>query len=205
MKLTKQDALDLTKVLFHYETLTGVVLPFDLGGLQEELESFLLEGTEDEQDEDLEEEGEIDSEGEDSSRDEEVDEEEDVQSDPDADDDEEGGEDPEHDAECTAGELTSLKSLSGRIVSSGVGEPDDKVKLSFDETDLVVDWDGSLSYIPVSFMKRLASELQVGERVEQEIVWHRFSIPKFGKKWVEQIGPGLLYKVVDEDNDWDDQ
>lgn len=218
MKLTKAQSLDLVKVLSHYETLVGDagIAHVDVGGLCADLEDFVLngsdededaceaedcdhdhEGDDDEEDEEDEDSDEDDSEEEDS---EEPDESEDGEGDEADDESEEADEEGDGDAEeeldadsyALGSDLHDLKIAKAKIINSSVGDPDDSVTLEFEHTEGddadVCDLLVSGEPVgPIVYVRRKGNELHVAEGSDDDRTWHRFSVPRFPKGWADAL------------------
>ncbi len=208
MNLSKKLALDLVKILSHYQTLVddGVA---DAHGLCNDLEDFILGNDEDDDDntdegEDDEEDARDESESEDVGEEEdeeESDEQEDEESD--ASDDEGAEVDkvglvPDADAEVAAGDLHDLKPIKGKIIASSSGEVDESVTLEFehdtehDTVDLLLD---GMFVGPLFRIKRTGDELHV---LDGSYKWHRFSVNKYPKDWQHVLPASKLLSVSEE-------
>ena len=210
MKLTKQEVLDLIKVLTHYEVLTPATAPrvscrTNIEVLQDALEDYILENedeekneelTDDEDEDDIEDE-ETESEEESCEGDDEDDEEalgyEDSREEDDEDDSEDDEEEivAEHDCKCSS--LKGLCSVKAVIINAQYGEPEDKVSIQFSPysraiVDLNINDDGAIG--PVTYIKRTADELHVAD-CNGSVTWHSFYVKKFPKSWTKAIKTGV--------------
>lgn len=222
MKLTKEQALDLVKVLSHYQTLESTVDAPTVYATLGSLEKFLLgdnedldsceaddccdhtDGDDDEEDEEDDEAGEGSSEEED---DEESDESEDDEGD-EADDegeevDGEGDDEDElsPDSYALGGDLHDLKVAKAKIISSSIGEPDDEVTLEFEFTaggddDSLCDLLVSGEVVgPITHVRRKGQELHVAENNSGERAWHRFHVSRFPKGWADTLPLDELIEI----------
>ena len=214
MKLNKEQALDLIKVLSHYDTLigtSGVDAP-TLRATQGRLEKFVLgeddccdhaeedDDEEDEEDEEADEDSASEEDEEESRKpkDDEGDEADDEseEADGDGDDDEE---ELEVDAYVLGSELHDLKVAKAKIISSSVGDPDDDVTLEFENTeddnssicDLLVSGE---AVGPITHVRRKGSELHVAENNGGR-TWHRFHVSRFPKGWADTLTLDDLHEV----------
>lgn len=210
MKLSKEQALDLVKILTHYQTLAPDGDVADAHGLCCDLEEYVLRGDEDEEETDDEEDeeddgadeedsGEEDAEEPDESEDEEGDEADDEGEE----DDDEGPADEEEldvDSYAYSGDLHDLKPAKAKIISSSVGDPDDEVTLEFEHTegddanvcDLLV---GGEPIGPITHVRRKGSELHVAESNSGERAWHRFHVSRYPKGWADALPLDDLVEV----------
>jgi len=213
MKITKHQALDIVKIIAHYELLTATQTPSsmlssyvtpeparvvrDLQTLKTSLESFLLSNESDyEKSETKDEDSSAEtneaqpcSQGKEGR----------TQASSGKNCSEEG---LETDGCIFNSDLNSLTLLQGRIKTSSLGEPDEKVTLEFedadfDRVDLVVR--GSQRIEEIGFVKRTGNELHVAECAGEpgNHVWHIFGVSKFPRDWLQLMGAGCLYQVVD--------
>lgn len=221
MKLTKEQALDLIKVLSHYETLVGSC-PIDsptryatLGSLQE----FVLgededsceadddcedEETDDEEDEEDDGEDEEDSSEEDDPESDESEDEEGDEADDAGEEDDDGSaaaeEELDPDAYALGSELHDLKVAKAKVISSSVGDPDDEVTLEFEHTegddadicDLLVSGE---PVGPITHVRRKGTELHVAENNGGSRNWHRFHVARFPKGWADALPLGDLVEI----------
>lgn len=216
MRITKQQALDIVKVITHYELLTATQTPTsvlssyvtsapvraidNVSALKAQIEHFLLNGDNDEEDE---------AEGKGSPTEED-------EAKPCSEGKEGGtqassGEDPseeefEVDGTVFNSDLNALTLVQGRIKTSSLGDPDDKVTLEFedadfDRVDLVVN--GGQRIEEIGFVKRTGNELHVAECTSGpgNHVWHVFGVNKFPRDWLQLMGAGCLYRVIDGRDD----
>lgn len=213
MKLNKEQALDLIKVLSHYDTLcgtSGVDAP-TLHATQGELERFVLGEDEEDEEETDDEEVEEDDEADEDSSEEEDDEESDESEDDEGDeaddegeeDDGESDDDPEEeldvDAYALGSDLHDLKVAKGKVISSSVGDPDDEVTLEFEHTE---DDDSSVCDLlvngepigPITHVRRKGTELHVAENNGGR-TWHRFHVSRFPKGWADALSLDDLHEV----------
>lgn len=215
MKLTKEQALDLVKVLSHYQALDtrsvdAPTVHATLGSLEkflvgEEEDDDLDSGEADEDccdhsDGDDDEEEQEDDEADEDSSEEEDDEESDEQEDDEGDEaDDEGeeadgeGDDEELDPDSYAlgADLHDLKVAKATIISSSVGDPDDEVTLEFENTDgedvNVCDLLVNGDAIgPITHVRRKGTELHVAENNGGR-AWHRFHVSRFPKGWADAL------------------
>lgn len=218
MRITKQQALDIVKVIAHYELLTATQTPTsvlssyvtpdparvvkDLLSLKTPFEQFLL-GDEGEDDEKNEAEGEIPFAEENEAQPCSESKESRTQA-------SSGGnrseEEPEVDGSAFNSDLNCLTLLQGRIKTSSLGDPDEKVTLEFedadfDRVDLVVN--GGDRIEEIGYVKRTGNELHVAECGGEpgNHVWHVFGVNKFPRDWLQLMGAGCLYRVVDGRDD----
>lgn len=212
MKLSKEQALDLVKILAHYEVVTdSPIQDVDSSDLRRDLEEFILEGAEDcdedccsdEEDDDEETEDDSDEEEEDSSEEDEEDDEEsgeDEESSEEDDDDDPEEEDLNADIYVLGSDLHGLKVAKGKIISSSAGDPDDEVTLEFENTeddeanvcDLLVD---GQPLGPITHVRRKGKELHVAESNAGSRAWHRFEVTKFPKGWADVLPLDQLAEV----------
>ena len=205
MKLTKDQALDLIKILSHYETFDARVNTADLSGLCCDLETFVLSGdTDEEEDEDSEEDEDLDEEEDDEKPNEQEDEEDDESSEESEEDDGESEEDDiECDSYCYGSDLSTLKQAKARVVSSSFGDQDDEVTIKFEEDDedcaLVVSINGSTShqtyYSPVTHVKRTGTEVHVAVADHDDRTSHRLGVTRFPKGWSTELPVGDLVGI----------
>lgn len=212
MRLNKEQALDLIKVLSHYQALDtrSVCAPTvhaTLGSLErfvvgeeEDLDSGEADDCCDHSDGDDDEEEQEDDEADEGSSEEEDDEESDEQEDDEGDEaddsgeeaDGEGDEELEVDSYGLGADLHDLKVAKGKIISSSLGDPDDEVTLEFENTegddadvcDLLVNGD---PIGPITHVRRKGTELHVAENNSGERSWHRFHISRFPKGWTDAL------------------
>ena len=221
MKLTREQALDLVKILSHYQTLAPDNGVGDADGLCSDLEEFVLsgsdedddaaedsddeEGDDDEEDEEDEDSDEDDSEEEDpeepdESEDDEGDEADDESEEDDGEGDGDSEEELETDSYALGRDLHDLKVAKGKIISSSVGDPDDVVTLEFEHTegddadvcDLLVNGD---PVGPIVYVRRKGSELHVAEGSDDDRTWHRFNVSRFPKGWADVLPVDDLVEV----------
>ncbi len=211
MELTKEQALDLVKVLSHYQTLESTV-DVDVHGLCSDLEEFVLSTEEDEETDDEEDE-EDDEAGEDSSEEEDDEEPDESEDDKGNEADDEGEETDECSVEAEAelgadiyvrgNNLHDLKVAKGKVISSSVGEPDNEVTLEFENTegvgidvcdnvcDLLVNGD---PIGPITHVRRTGTELHVADNNSGR-TWHRFYVARFPKGWADELPLDNLAEV----------
>lgn len=203
MKLTKQQALDLVKVLSHYETST-VQVDADVRSLRCDLEEFVL--AKEETDEEADEEGE----GAGEEADDEEDEEERSEQEDDASDEaddageeaDEEGDDEEPTGYVRGDDLHALKPCKGQVVSSGVGDPDADVVIEFEHVscgretnvDVLIN-DGEDFIGPVTLIRRKGAELHIAEELDGNVTWHRFAVSRFPKGWADALPVNQLIEV----------
>jgi hypothetical protein len=203
MKISKKDALDLVKVLTHYQTFDQLV-NVDVRGLCQDLEEFVLERDgEDDYEEDERDDEEVEEDDKEKDE-EELDEQEDGES------DEDDGEGEEDDGEgeaayvTTGVNLSNLKRVKARVISTSDTdfEVDDPVTISFEsdvyssDVNLIVETDDLRSSIgPISYVKRMGSELHVAEGWQSSRTWHRFGVSKFPKGWATELPLDELVEV----------
>lgn len=204
MKLSKEQALDLVKILTHYQTWvldSGVA---NARGLCRLFEEYILKGDEDEEETDEEDEEDDEAPEEDSGKEdaEKSDESEDEEGD-EAHEDEEDSDEEELDIDSYvfSGDLHDLKPAKAKIISSSVGDPDDEVTLEFEHNE---DDDGDCSCDllvtgepigPITHVKRKGTELHVAETSNGSRAWHRFHVSKFPKGWASTLMIDELTKV----------
>lgn len=204
MKLTKEQALDLVKVLSHYGTFTDVV-NVNVSGLCSELEDYVLSDGEEVEEETDDEEDEEDTAAAEGPSGEEDEEEPREQEDDEGSEaasageeaDEQGDEELYPDCAVHASTLHDLKAVKAKVISSSVGDPDDEVRLEFEECDsecdLLVDGDPTCR---VQYVRRSGTELHVAELTEQGLRnWHVFGVLKFPKEWTAALPVGELVEV----------
>lgn len=210
MKLSKEQALDLVKILIHYQTLAPCGDVADVHGLRRDLEKYILGGDEDEEETNNEKDEEDDETDEEDSGEEDV-EEPDKSKDGEGDEaDDEGEEDDDdgladEEALCVdsyvySGDLHDLKPAKAKIISSSVGDPDDEVILEFEHTDgddaNVCDLLVSGEPIgPITHVRRKGNELHVAENNSGERAWHRFHVSRYPKGWADVLPLDDLVEV----------
>lgn len=204
MKITREQALDLVKVLSHYQTL-GESVDVDVHGLCASFEDYLLnegEGYQDEEDE--EDEGTYEK----APRKKNVEEPYEQEDDQGAEADDEGEEadsDNCSDEEGTeyryvAGiELNNLKKVKATVIESSVNDANERVTLEF-LTDEESNLDCELfvngeSACNVTYILRKANELHVAEGRNRNVRWHTYHISKFPKGWVELLPLNGLIEI----------
>jgi hypothetical protein len=206
MKLTKEQAIELFAILYHYETINEN-LSNDMYNLCSDLKEFILT---DEKEDDEEvytkknnhktsKEDDDDFESEDSEEDEDQSYEE----------QEEDFEDEKVDCEVYRSDIVDLPKCSAIVVQSSEFDVNEKVKIEFDHvvpsdsgaTLLLVTHKDSQRYIePILFLKRRGNEIIIGEtnqkygRVKE---WHTFEVTKFPKQWTKLIPVDKLVEIVD--------
>lgn len=201
MKLSRSQALDLVKVLSHYQTFDRetVLVDVDVDGLCRHLEDIVLnrddEGDEEEDDE------ENDSEEADESSADDVEdpcEQEDDAPDDDVEEETDVSEVTPDDSSpvVSPGDLHELKPVRGRVIESSAAETGESFNLEFEnfgvgQVDLLLDaaWVG-----PLSRVKRTGTELHVMDSSDS---WHRFSVSKFPKDWQRVLPIGDPLRVSD--------
>lgn len=208
MRLTKRQALDLVKVLSHYQTLDTQHAITNVWGLCGELEEFVL-GEEETSDEDEEGDDEDEEAEEDADEDKSVDEEEDEEEPSEQEDDEgdeaddEGDEAdegsnccPECDGDADGGALHDLSPIRAKVIESSSGEKGEVVQLEFEldpkpgTVDLMI---GGLYVGPLLCVKRTGTELHVLDSSDD---WHQFSVAKFPKEWQKALPAGDRLRLV---------
>lgn len=218
MKITKKQALDIIKLIAHYELLTqpcaapsmalsSYITPEpnrmvkDLDDLRAQFEGFLLNsiGDDDEEQEKEDEDCTAEtnetqpcSQGEGRSS---------TSKAGSVSGEEEFEEEFETDGTVCNSDLNALGLLQGRICSSRVGNVDDKVSLEFEDADvgrvdLIVD--GFERIKEIGFVKRTGTEIHVAEYMNSSIhvVWHVFGVNKFPRDWLRLLGAGCLYRII---------
>jgi hypothetical protein len=210
MKLSKEQALDLVKILTHYQTLAPDSDVGDAMGLCSDLEEYVLHGDEDEDgdeeetDDEEDEEGEEDSGEKDAEEPDESEDEEGDEADDEGEEDDDGGDPDEEeldvDSYAYAGDLHDLKVVKAKVISSSVGDPDDEVTLEFEHTenddanicDLLVSGE---AIGPITHVRRKGTELHVAENNSGERAWHRFHVARFPKGWADTLPLDNLVEV----------
>lgn len=181
MKLTKKQALDLIKVISHYQALDSrsVCAP-TMHATLGSLERFVV--SEEEIDDD-----DLDSDKVDDC------------CDHSRGDDEQLG----PDSFVPRANLYDLKVAKAKIISSSSGDPDDEVTLEFKNTersaafcDLVVNGYGK-HIGPITRMRRSRTRLHVEEDNSGNRTWHHFYVPKFPDDWIDVIPLNNLVKRVE--------
>lgn len=204
MELTKRQALDLVKVLSHYETSNEQV-DADVRGLRCDLEDFVLaeeETTDEEADEEAEGEDEEAADEEDEEECSEQEDDEGDEADDASEETDEGGDREEPSSYVGGDDLHGLKACKGQVISSSVGEPDDDVLIEFEHVaagretnvDVLIN-DGEDFIGPVTLIRRMGTELHLAEELDGALTWHRFAVSRFPKGWANVLPVNELVGV----------
>lgn len=115
---------------------------------------------------------------------------------------------PRKDGDVFALDLIKRSDINARVISSQCGEPNDKVSIKFCELgvwtpDSIVDVsitnlddEENITDIEVSYVKRGARKLSLGEESDGEILWNDFSVSKFDPDFVRLLSVNKVYRVT---------
>lgn len=203
MKLSKKQALDLVKILTHYQTLVPDGDIADVHGLRCNLEERVLNGDEDEEEIDDEEDKEDDGTDKEDSGEKDDEEPGEAEDEEDEEVDDGGPEDEEKldvDSYARSRDLHDLKPAKAKIIGSSTGDPDDEVILEFEHTggddvnicDLLVNGE---PIGPITYVRRKGNELHIAENNRGKRVWHRFHVSRYPKGWADVLPLDDLVEV----------